>query len=409
MNRIDKIVYILFCLMVLFYNQSSNWIICIIQFIFFGWYLFKKYKKVDLNIIILSMFILSIPVSFVSILGTDSGSFPLTWYMFFLLILFLINFKSIKKQYLFLSIVFTFVVIISLIQSINIEGLVKQALMIYCVIFSFFIGYNMKKKYKCYYLYLLDIYLISVKSYAFQIVFQFILYNIFNIKTGFIDNIGNGRIIYSALFNDYSFASLYIATGLIVYFIWLYTKKSTIFQNIINIGFLTVGIFIVNSRTGLYSLVAILVLYFTLNWKKNITVSVLLIIISIVLVPYLLDLIISQRGGQSLLNTSNRDILMIEGLKIFFDHPIVGIGLGLDNSIKYIKTIPHNFFVQYLMQIGIIGTGAIVGFFVCIRKEINYKKEAFWMLLIVLLGSMFIPDIVSSRYIQSIIIILFLN
>lgn len=409
MNRIDKIVYILFCLMVLFYNQSSNWMICIIQFLFFCWYLFRKYKKVDLNIVFLSMFILSIPVSFVSILGTDSGSFPLTWYMFFLLILFVINFKSIKKQYLFLSFVFTFIVIISLFQSISLEGLVKQALMIYCLIFSFFIGYNMKKKYKCYYLYLLDIYLISVKSYVFQIVLQFILYNLFNIKIGLIDIMGNGRIVYSALFNDYSFASLYIATGLIVYFIRLYTKRSIIFQNIINIVFLTVGIFIVNSRTGLYSFAVVLVLYFILNWNKNVAISALLVIISIILVPDLLDLIISQRGGQALLDSSNRNILVIEGLKIFFDNPIIGIGLGLDNSIKYIKTIPHNFFVQYLMQIGIIGTGAIVGFFVCIRKEINYKKEAFWMLLIVLLGSMFIPDIVSSRYIQSIIIILFLN
>ena len=107
-----------------------------------------------------------------------------------------------------------------------------------------------------------------------------------------------------------------------------------------------------------------------------------------------------------MLNSSGRIDGYIEGLKCFMEHFWIGNGFGIQN---YELTIPHNLIVQYLAQFGVIGFSIILLGIYPVLKKVLFNKESIirWTVMTVIIGAMFIPDIVSSHYLTVVIVLAF--
>lgn len=410
MIRFNILLYCIYNLLLLF--VSNAFFIMFIQlFYYIIFYFMNRHNEKTAHIILYCM-ILSIPGSFLSIIGTSTSDFPLSWFLTFTLILFIYSIKKIKKIYLYVIIFFLVVCILNFSKCASITGMLKQMLMIMIFMFSFIIGYflsSSEKNRKMIYKLTEKLYLISVGTYTLQIVSQYALNNFFNVRVGNISYMGIGRVSYAGLFSDYSFSSLYIATGMIILLIWMCKKQISFIYFFISIIYLGVGILIVNSRTGLYSFLIIAALYLMFNLKTNIKFVIFIGIIGILILPGIMKIVFNNRGGQALLDSSNRLELINQSIPIIFDHIFFGIGLGLDTLINYVDSVPHNLFVQYFLQFGLIGFMPILYFLGNLVVKFKNSKNSTWIMFTVLLGSMFIPDIVSSRFLNVIIILFFIE
>ena len=70
-------------------------------------------------------------------------------------------------------------------------------------------------------------------------------------------------------------------------------------------------------------------------------------------------------------------------------------------------TIPHNFFIQYLAQFGMIGFLIIfMGFFPVVKKNLlDRNSVGKWALVTIIVGAMFIPDIINSHFLSVILLV----
>lgn len=95
--RFNIIFYFIYNLFLL--SFKNNFLILVIQLLYFVYfYLINKNIQNKKNIILFCM-ILSIPGSFLSILGTPTSIFPLSWFIVFSLLLFFYSLKRVKKKY----------------------------------------------------------------------------------------------------------------------------------------------------------------------------------------------------------------------------------------------------------------------------------------------------------------------
>ena len=176
-------------------------------------YILKMLKKDNNNIdslILLS--IIAIPTSTISIIGTNYGDLPLTWFNIIVLILvMLIGIKGKLNAKYFVSIMLFG--IFELMHSLFMPSLgnsLKQLLTIMLLLFAFLIGsyvrnysYNdLTEKMSIYYLY-------GTVSVAVQVFLQRFYIMATGHVIGHYAAMGSGRFAYAGLFGDYSFASLY--------------------------------------------------------------------------------------------------------------------------------------------------------------------------------------------------------
>ena len=62
--------------------------------------------------------------------------------------------------------------------------------------------------------------------------------------------------------------------------------------------------------------------------------------------------------------------------------------------------------MQYILQIGFVGTGLLISLlFIYSLNYFFHGGLSKWLVLLVFIGAMFIPDIVSSRYLGVLIIL----
>ena len=107
-----------------------------------------------------------------------------------------------------------------------------------------------------------------------------------------------------------------------------------------------------------------------------------------------------NRTGQSLFDGSGRIEGYISGIKVFLDHMMMGLGPGTSNYKNQVgRAIPHNMIIQFLAQFGIIGSFILfLGFIPTVRRIIMNNNIPKWAFITIIIGSMFIPDIISSHY-----------
>lgn len=405
------LVNIIFNSLMLFSELLPTFAIMVVSCIFVIWSITNLHKKIGLYMSIIYTSIAMIPTSFISILGGSTGTFPLAWFhLLVILSVFLIFFKGKVDKLYFIYVAFFVVLGIcgSLLQPSPIDG-IKQVLMMLLCFFSFFIGdMCFKEADVMKYHFLYKLYISGTLSTAIQVFVQYIFVNSLDIEIGNVGYYAN-RVAYGGLMNDYSFATVYIATGfmavMLAYFEYrtIDIKKFALLEVV-----LVLGIMIVSARTGLYALVISIVLYFITHLNRFRLRYMVMIIVAFFAVPLLIDILMSNRGGQNLLDDSGRMSGYIQAIEIYFNNNILfGVGFGLENlTNKYDIVVPHNFFVQYLLQGGLIGLTIIVAPFIRFVKKIIRKVDcSIWLFILIFISAMAIPDIMSSRFLYAVIIL----
>ena len=368
-------------------------------------YLFlSKGTNFDRFIVIL---IYLIPTSFISVIGSSFELFPLSWFHLFLV--FLVIYSVIKKiniKFLFTSLIFFTIAFFQFfIHNLDFLDSLKQLFNIFFLYFgSFFIGYSYFNKSNLYQkLFLLaSTYIISVLVFSIQIFIQFFNFRVLNLRFGYLEFYSSNRVTFGALFSDFSFSSLYIASGIII----LLFLPNIRFKLVCLFIFI-LSIIIVNARTGQFVSI-IFFLYFLLKRNKkiiNLTIGFLILSFLITLILNF-ELVISI-SGNPLFNDSGRIDLIEKAIPLIFNNFLFGIGSGTMNLVKNSSLffLPHNSLIQYLLQFGFLGISLLLLPLISTIIKSTKNNYIFFSTIGVLIGSMFIPDIISSRFFTALTII----
>ncbi|MEB2265694.1 O-antigen ligase family protein [Priestia megaterium] len=390
-----------------FIGQSFTILLGIGMFI---WFILRKRDNWNISQKLTFLSCIYIPTSFISVLGTSYGSFPLTWYHVVLILLYIaILFRGFKIGFYFFSPIIMFLLgCYSLFISVSVGDTIKQLLTISFFLISFFIGEQLSKdvnegfvkKLKFYYL-------VSVFSFAIVIIIQRIVAELSGLRVGYYSVIGQNRIVSAGLMNDYSFATLYIATGAMMLIIdYIGNKSIRTVPFLLSQTFLFISMLLANSRTGLFALVSTMLLYLGLKIIQGKKKAFLILVSLVIIAPYVISYVVASRGGQSITEGSGRINLLHLAIEKFYENPFFGVGLGISNwSTLTGYVLPHNLIAQYLAQLGIIGSLVFYSnFIVFINKYFKFRSEFLWVIITVLIGAMVIPDIVSSRYLGILVI-----
>lgn len=363
---------------------------------------------------VVSLLILLIPVSFIPLFGAYFEIFSLSWYHLALLFMIVSVIFTTRKKTIRYTIPLLLTLCLSAI-SLCFHGFDFGAAMQLITVVLFFcvlpIGMYLKQISQKRDITNLvfrgqQMYIISAISLAITIIFQIVFISLSNIEVGTYDQFGGGRTSYAATFTDYSFASLFLATAIIIVIVHVASKSAKIYNTVIAIlliAILLTGILATGGRTGLVSLAAVVILYFITKHIKNINPRKILIgSITLITVSMVLFWVMSViRGGQSFLDGSNRMNDYAVGIDLFIDSPLLGVGFGADN---YIATsggalIPHNFFIQYLAQGGAVGLAVIIiSLYLIVPRRLVVEEAIKFSLITVVVGAMFLPDVLHSRF-----------
>ncbi|NLZ48076.1 MAG: O-antigen ligase family protein [Clostridiales bacterium] len=359
--------------------------------------------------------LLLVPTSFVSILGTSFGEFPLSWFHFLILSIFMVILLKFAVDVKYLLILLSFLVLsgITTFQSADIVDAGKQIITIVVLGYlPFIIGQHFKGKAEAEFVRRsVTLYLIGVTSFALMIFVQSSFIGTTGTVVGHSAMFGGGRITHAALMSDFSFANLYCATGAMIVLILFFEKKLSTRAFIFLQALFLVAMLLINARTGIFALFFAGAIYLCSQAGRMKFGAIVLLIISAMATPIVLNFIVESRGGQAFFDGSGRLQGYRDAINVFFEHPIIGVGFGLENL--YTTTglgVPHNYFVQYLVQSGTVGVALMMTKFFLLLTTNNRRKNVMrWPLYLVFVGAMFIPDIYSSRFLAVIIVIFMSN
>ena len=115
----------------------------------------------------------------------------------------------------------------------------------------------------------------------------------------------------------------------------------------------------------------------------------LALLLVLYLTGYLQSVIIGKLGTEELGSRIKRITFVIAGLRMFADHPLLGVGisqfgyfynfyqpLGLQGMAETVKLIPNNIYVELLAELGIIGFGLFVAFLVAVYRRLRRPELA---------------------------------
>lgn len=410
-NHILEISFIVYGSIMIFYQLVPTIIIAFISLMFFIFAYMKLRHSYNLLETISILSIIGIPVSTISIIGGNHSSFPLTWHNFCILLLLFLIFSrgKIKKEYFIAIVPFAIFEVVQCFFTPSFFNAFKQYLMILLFLCSFLIGNTIKNSVnKKLNTALIQYYVIGTFCVAFQVFIQRMYIMVTGRIVGHYIVMGQGRVAYGGIMGDYSFATLYIASGcLLILLRYLNTKQVNLTTFLIYEIILLGAMITISSRTGLVALVITVLLYLLFNFRRLSSRTMLVLFLGAISLPFIVNQIMASRGGQALLETSGRTENYVQALEYWSRKPFFGYGLGLDNLVSATQLgVPHNFFVQYLLQIGVIGVILLlIPIVLFIRKEIIGGNNLKWMFWIIVIGSMFIPDIVSSRFLYGVVLL----
>lgn len=208
------------------------------------------------------------------------------------------------------------------------------------------------------------------------------------IPLGEIYRYNTGRSIYNLFFYAKSVLSMYISIGLLYFFIdYINRKKITDIIWMI----LFVGAFLINnSRTGLASFALSAMLYCVMNSKKifgSIRVTAILVLAAAVGLYVIQFMLESRTNLTGFADDNGRLETIVDALKILPDYLFSGIG---GSAADYQKTslgiTPHNFFIAYLVQFGLLGGLAVNT--LLLAPLFSQKKNNWFYLCCIITGGM---------------------
>ena len=401
------------------FNGDLGLIMFVLNIYTYAYEIYNYNRECFVIEVILASIIMSLPLSFINIFGGDYSTMPISWFNVFILvgIIYLVfnlliskNIKiSLFSMYLLMFMFIIAIEIMRNIQDINsFFTIIVPLLLLFLLSVYSDLNINHVK--------LIELYLDVIIASCISLIVQIIFYKFFNIKVGNV-NAYSDRIAFSYLFSDFSFMSLFIGTGTSICIYKFINERKLIYLSLLFFtGYCSI---ITSARTGI---VAVIITFFMIVLKNIRIKNMLIYIISIPVVFFLINssikLMEKLRGGQALFDSSGRFETYYTAFQIFKDNIMLGIGIGINSYVTYVSQnisdgnliIPHNFILQSLVQFGVLGFIILALIIFCVIKvSLKFKdKSMFFAFLTSLIGSLFIPDILNSRFfiVQLILILL---
>lgn len=246
---------------------------------------------------------------------------------------------------------------------------------------------------------LMKVYIRGICAVAIALFIQYGAKTILGISLGEVYEFNSDRVIYNVYFYSKSVLSLYLAVGLLYYFVEYINNKR--FFALIWMGVFTGAILINNSRTGLMCFAVCAGLYCIRNIKKivrSIRVTAMLILVGAVGL-YIVQLMLASRSSlKGFADDNGRFETIIEALRLLPRYIFSGIGgSAADYTMSSMGVSVHNFFVAYLVQFGIFGGLAVNAL---LLSPVFDAKNRYWYLLIcVILGGMLFANWHNALYV----------
>lgn len=201
---------------------------------------------------------------------------------------------------------------------------------------------------------LMKIYIHGVCAVAITLYIQYAAKTVVGISLGEIYEYNSDRVIYNVFFYSKSVLSLYLAVGLLYYFIEYINNK-----HISALGWMGIfagAILLNNSRTGLMCFAVCAGLYCIRNAKQvvgSIRVTAMLVILGAAGL-YIVQLMLASRSSLAgFADDNGRFETIIEALRLLPRYVFSGIGgSAADYTLSSMGISVHNFFVAYLIQFG---------------------------------------------------------
>lgn len=358
----------------------------------------------------MNLMIYSLPVSFVSIFGLQSEKSYINWFIIFSVIFLLLvtkeNFKNRKKLHFDLICKSLVVTILGLLVSYTLNVVLGNTknfnqlmmmLLFLITVLSGYIYFSHKKLGRRELNKMLNSYSQVTIMLSLSIIVQWILY-LNGVEIGRIMNYYGGRLALGLINFDFSFLSLIVINGIFYNISQYLDKEKSMWRTIYVIALHIFSSYLTSARTGLVSFVAVLFisafLYVIILNKLEISLKKRFILFSFVIIisSAIMYTIAIGRGFHG----SGRDNINVDAISDFIKSPIIGKGLGwmgLNNIV------PHNFFIQYMVQTGLIFLIPLLVSLTLLLNNIRKSNIAIFLgICISLVGSMFVPDILSSRF-----------
>ena len=246
---------------------------------------------------------------------------------------------------------------------------------------------------------LLKVYIRGICAVAITLFIQYGAKTILGISLGEVYEFNSDRVIYNVYFYSKSVLSLYLAVGLLYYFVEYINNKR--FWALIWMGVFTGAILINNSRTGLMCFAVCAGLYCIRNIKKivrSIRVTAMLILICAVGL-YIVQLMLASRSSlKGFADDNGRFETIIEALRLLPRYIFSGIGgSAADYTMSSMGVSVHNFFVAYLVQFGIFGGLAVNA--LLLSPVFDAKNRYWYLLTCVILGGMLFANWHNALYV----------
>ncbi len=178
----------------------------------------------------------------------------------------------------------------------------------------------------------------------------------------------------------------YLGTGCSLFLISIFNtfdKRSKLIQSIVFVLIVTLMV-LTFSRGGVYFLAFVTLLYMMFNRTNFGAYFKFLIFIPIGLIIY--NFVVDETGGKIIdrykaKGASNREELVLIGLYIFSENPVIGIGTGnyntyiKKNRLFTVESGVHNEFIRAAAEHGIIGILLYWGFFIALLVTILRRPK----------------------------------
>ena len=254
---------------------------------------------------------------------------------------------------------------------------------------------------------LFEKYCVGICAVAASVYIQFFLRQYFKMTVGQVFVWGGGsRVIYNSIYVAKSVLSLYLAIGMLYYFIKMFTKIEM--AHILRIVFIGGAVLLNNSRTGLMCFMVVGAAYTLFHMKTMMKKPkmVILTLLGVIAVLYVVQSMMESRTSLAgFADDNGRFGLLWRALVELRHFVVMGIGgSGADYRAVFGSEVPvHNFVIQYQIQFGAVAGLLIAGIFLdCFVKATGNWK---YYLGIVFLGGMLFANWQNALFIVPVIIL----
>ncbi|CAG2534391.1 O-antigen ligase like membrane protein [Maribacter dokdonensis] len=188
--------------------------------------------------------------------------------------------------------------------------------------------------------------------------------------------------------NSYSYYCVFANFSLFYLYLKKPKKSFLIFLVVLPLIF-TIIAFTTESRAGLLLIILINIFFwFFVNKEQNKTIHkkivrilfliLLFIFISIKFIEIYEGSRISRRVVQTSQRQDPREVLFYEGIEVFTDNPILGVGLGQFPFYSKFKQFTHNSYAEILAEQGVIGAIFLFAlyFIPTLKSYTNYRANS---------------------------------